>query len=678
MAGCLLASLLLSLPLFICDVPFLCDDYTLILTNLEDGALSAERMADQFRSAPYGVSSRYYRPLFYLSFAFDYALAGTQPWFYYLMNALFHGMTAWLLYLLLAYMGAGRTWALLSAALFLCHPIHIEAITWISARSASLAALFTLGALVLFLRYRRTLRRTALAGLFVMLGLGLLFREVAIITPGIMLAIDLFMRPARWIEERTSPAARRIRLLAPYLVVACLFALYLVVRSQAVGSMASGYSAMFSDLFTPRRLGFVLYSFTRYFVPLMESVTGEQAVGIEVLIALPFGLLALAGLLHIRRPGVRGILAVGLAVFCFATLPSLPILRVDGNLMNTRLFYLPSAGLCILLAAGAFSFQGSPGKSGFSRVTGALLALMIMGGAVLTLYNQKGVIEAGRVCKAFLASTREAEYDLFVVPRTEFFLYADREGDGIKNDEAAFFAPHDASGEEGKPSTEPARTALLINVPKVIKGVYVFWSSLDAALSPVFGRPGKEVLFTEMSPKLNPEGSFFGPLMLEGIPIMKWNGECLVRTFPAEIPRESEAGKDLELARAEALGSPKLLKGDVFPLHAFNPVMTLPSGGGDPGSFRYRAIVPFSAGSSIIRAAPMRDTDLLRFDPFNEPEAGQVFRGLNALLMQTDSSSMTLPDLSHFTCLLYIEKMNGDRVLARSNLLRFRIEIQEP
>jgi hypothetical protein len=433
---------------------------------------------------------------------------------------------------------------------------------------------------------------------------------------------------------------------------------------------------MFSELFTARRLGLVLYSFTRYFVPLMESVTGELPPGMEMLIAIPSLVLALAGLLHLRRAGSRGVLGVALVIFIFATLPSLPILRVDGNLMNTRLFYLPSAGFCILLAAGALSVTGPSGNLRLNRFLGPVLGLMILGGAGLTLFNQKAVIEAGRVCKNFLAELRRTEPDLLVVPRSEFFLYGDREGDGIKNDEGALFAPRSSEGGDAKRNDDRSSgTALLINVPKVIKGVYVFWSSLDAAVSPVFGAPGKEVLFTELSPEMNPEGSFFGPLVLEGVPILKWDGQRLLRTRPVEFSDDSEAGRDIGRARAAVLGTPELLSDDVFPLDAVKPVMTLPAEGEDPGIYRYRALVPMSAGSILIRAAPMRDGDRLRFDPYNEAEAGLVFQGLEDLIMQPSDSAMDLSDLSHFTCILYIEKLDGDRVSARSNHLSFRINI---
>lgn len=677
LASAMLIGLLLFLPLLTAQAPFLCDDYTVIATNIADGKLSLERMLHQFVATPPGVSDRYYRPIFYLSFAFDFWIAQSSPWFYYLMNIVFHVLTAWLLFMLLRYLNANQLWSVLSMWIFLCHPIHIETVAWISARSSSLAALFTLAALTCFARYRRAPHPAALAGLIIFFGLGLLAREVVVIVPGLMLMIDLFVRrsPDETVKRPSSSGIAKT--LAPYLPVVLAAVVYLFARGAALGSAASGYGDLFKELAQTQRIGQILTGLSRYFVPCMETLTGGLALWQELIIALPSAVLLLSGLGRLRSRTTRGLCLTALCLFGFSTLPGLPILQVNMDLMNSRMFYLPSAGLSVLLAGGALALGSGRAGSRANRLLQAVriisLAAVILGGAALLVFNQQAVREAGKTASSFLAQVRSAGVRLLVVPRTAFFPYADQDGDGIKNDELAYFAPLEEAplAHDLQPSEAEDDTALLINVPRVVRGVYVFWGSLDTALLPLFGDPGIEVLFTEMSPKLHPEGSFFGPLLQDGVSLLKWDGRRLVRARAEKVASESEAGRDLELASAATLGTLDLLSDAQFPAEAFKPVMTLPATTDSACTYRYRALTPF--GASKINARPRTEGDRLVFDPYHEPEAGPIFQALGTLSPNPAAAFPSHHGLLSIPCILFIERLSEGRVQARTRHLRLRI-----
>lgn len=86
------------------------------------------------------------RPLLKLTYCLNY-LFGPSPWGFHLFNNLVHALSALLVYLLsLRVFGrdSSRYPALACALLFALHPVRTEAVTYVSSRSVSLAALFML------------------------------------------------------------------------------------------------------------------------------------------------------------------------------------------------------------------------------------------------------------------------------------------------------------------------------------------------------------------------------------------------------------------------------------------------------------------------------------------------------------------------------------------------------
>lgn len=143
-----------------CDsffVPFILDDFGSISNNY-----SIHRLFDfpgmwQFYSN---------RIVLYFTLSINYAIHGTDAGGYHAVNLLIHALNGILFYTILKklfalpyfkgklisrYSGVISTFA---AILFVCHPLQINAVTYIIQRTASLAATFYLLAIVFFLEYR--------------------------------------------------------------------------------------------------------------------------------------------------------------------------------------------------------------------------------------------------------------------------------------------------------------------------------------------------------------------------------------------------------------------------------------------------------------------------------------------------------------------------------------------
>ncbi len=107
----------------------------------------------------------FYRPIACLTFAFNWYFGGSDVWGYHLVNTLIHAANAILLYLVvyhllstpkvsLANNNQKIFIALLTASTWACHPIQVQAVTYIVQRMASIATLFYLASLLCYLYAR--------------------------------------------------------------------------------------------------------------------------------------------------------------------------------------------------------------------------------------------------------------------------------------------------------------------------------------------------------------------------------------------------------------------------------------------------------------------------------------------------------------------------------------------
>ncbi len=96
----------------------------------------------------------FYRPLFSLSFALDYAVWGTNPLGYTLTNVLLHAATAALVALITLELGGRWAAGLLAGLLFAVYPAHPFSMNYIGDRPDVLASALYLLSLYAYMRFR--------------------------------------------------------------------------------------------------------------------------------------------------------------------------------------------------------------------------------------------------------------------------------------------------------------------------------------------------------------------------------------------------------------------------------------------------------------------------------------------------------------------------------------------
>ena len=338
-----------------------------------------------------GTPSNYYRPMMHVLYAAAYSVVGLRPWPFHLVNILLHAASSVLVYattlaVLARSPGASparsRLVAAGSAVLFAVHPIHTEAVSWISAATDLVVAALALGSVYAYgtLPAERIPSRSpryvvSVAAFFV----ATLAKEVAVVIPGLLVAYDLAFRP------REASLRRRLLGYAPF---AAAGVAYFLLRWNALGGFAS--VSRHADL-TRLELGQNAFALLAGYVGKVLWPAGLTAFhGFEPIhgVAEPgalAGLAVVALLTAALALSWRRARAAFFALSCFLLplLPSLYLTRLGENPFAERYLYLPSFGLTLLLACGAQALVARRPRAAPALVGAGALVAVAWGWAVV-------------------------------------------------------------------------------------------------------------------------------------------------------------------------------------------------------------------------------------------------------------------------------------------------------
>ncbi|MFH1752949.1 MAG: tetratricopeptide repeat protein [Candidatus Omnitrophota bacterium] len=133
---------------------FVWDDEDLVKNNIFIKKWSyAPKIFTTDAEAGVGKKSALYHPVQILSYRLNYFLSGLNPAPYHVTNIILHILVSLALFWIISLLFQDKVLSLLTAALFLAHPVHTEAVAYISGRSDMLVALFMLLGLVFYVKY---------------------------------------------------------------------------------------------------------------------------------------------------------------------------------------------------------------------------------------------------------------------------------------------------------------------------------------------------------------------------------------------------------------------------------------------------------------------------------------------------------------------------------------------
>lgn len=166
------------------------DDAALVTDNPAIKKISVPNVLSIFTSSFVGT----YIPLTVLSFAAEYHFFRLAPRAYHLTNLILHLLNSLLVLVLVRLLTKDWPTAGVVSLLFGIHPLHVEAVAWVTERKSVLYTFFFLLGLIAYAKYLRRPR----AGTYVLVAasflLALMSKPMAITLPFVLLLLDYFHR----------------------------------------------------------------------------------------------------------------------------------------------------------------------------------------------------------------------------------------------------------------------------------------------------------------------------------------------------------------------------------------------------------------------------------------------------------------------------------------------------
>lgn len=372
------------------------DDYV-HLTWLADAIHKHEMIWRNFYTSWLnGTTTKFYRPLISVFMVSDYAIWGVNGLGFRLTNLTFHLAATAFIYFIVSNLqetllqksskpiSAAETegsveirsnilWPVAAASIFALYPLHPEAVSWITGRVDSVVTAFCTASFFFYIKWRRcgTLPYAILAcGAMI---LGLLSKEMAITLPAVFAWADLVYGEL-WTKGQAQETSLLRRLTetikrcairtSPFWLI---LAAYFVVRYFALGTFVGGYDD--SLLFIANQQEFIrdwIHALTTMIVPINRSLMGSHHLLSKLWpIALAgSGILLALNLWTDERARRHTLFQLGWLALCL--IPVYKLFNIAADLQGSRLAYLATVPVCILLAASMYPSEKWKKKSWFA------------------------------------------------------------------------------------------------------------------------------------------------------------------------------------------------------------------------------------------------------------------------------------------------------------------------
>lgn len=205
----------------------------------------------------------------YVTFALNYKIDGVNTFGYHIVNILIHIINAALVYILFRMILSrfeetneyrySRYVPLFIALVFLVHPIQTQSVTYTVQRFTSLAALFALLAIILYLKFRMTsasLYRYYVLSLIAAL-LAYKTKENTATIPIMMILIEIFL-------FRQSPISlkKRVLLLIPFIILIAVIPISFMNLGKPAGQLLSEFKEASAETSTVSRSEYLITEFS--------------------------------------------------------------------------------------------------------------------------------------------------------------------------------------------------------------------------------------------------------------------------------------------------------------------------------------------------------------------------------------------------------------------------------
>lgn len=314
---------------------FVWDDLNNVVNNKELGGTAVYKTLF-FKIQPH---AHFYRPIPSLTIALDNLLWGKNPFGYHLTNLLFHIFNTILVFYIALHLADSLLISFTCAILFAVHPVHTEAITYISGRCDPICGFFLFAAFLFYLKSHDAIKHRQFvyfsAALLSFLS-GLLSKEIAIIFPLIIFAYEQL-----YSNSNLKVSMRRVM---PFFAVLSSF---LAFRYICLGIPNVGIDL--NKVFLIPKI--LLYYIRLLILPVnlhMQHRLQDSAFLINMPVILSLLILAVFIFISFHLAQKR-FMRFGLVFFLICLLPFLGILRLNAEISEHWL-YITSFGFFLFIS----------------------------------------------------------------------------------------------------------------------------------------------------------------------------------------------------------------------------------------------------------------------------------------------------------------------------------------
>lgn len=193
------------------------DDPVMIVENPYITNLSLSNIKTIFTESYYKL----YHPLVTLSYAVEYSFFKLDPYIYHLDNILIHLFNTLIVFLILRKLSKSFMIAYIVSLLFAIHPVHVEAVAWVTSRKDTLYSLFYLLSILFYIKindgkYHKT---------FIFLSLicflfSCFSKPMAVTLPAILILIDYY---------QDKSIIKNIKIYVPFIIISLFFSWLAIV-----------------------------------------------------------------------------------------------------------------------------------------------------------------------------------------------------------------------------------------------------------------------------------------------------------------------------------------------------------------------------------------------------------------------------------------------------------------
>lgn len=354
-AGIFVLLILATVALYSSDLRlgfFAVDDPDYIVKNPWIRAINAENI-NHILVNPYFAN---YSPVHLFSYILDYAISGPNAFGFHLSSNIWAGLVAGFVFLTALALTQNKWVSIAAAVLFVVHPVHVEAVAWISSRKDLVATAFALPSFLVYLRYCHEGKKKWYF-ISLLLFLVAVAGKLSVATfPAVFLAYDFFVRKR--------PLAGSIADKIPFLGVALIIALAAASAQPSMGHRPDPYvlsAALVQNFWLATGFAsYVLYRVPPETTQIFLKVAG--ALFLIVVFVAPF-------FLRKRLP----LVAVLIYWILFAFIPA-QVLSFTHPVTDRYIFF-PSVAAVILIAWAIFELAKKIKK--YQLVAASLAALVI-------------------------------------------------------------------------------------------------------------------------------------------------------------------------------------------------------------------------------------------------------------------------------------------------------------